>query len=241
VRRVVGFDGCRGGWVAVELEDGAVTRVEVVARFADVLDGTHDATAADVPIGLVDGAIRHADAAARRVLGRRAATVFSTPPRAVVALVAGDPQVSHAEANRVAVAATGVGISIQAFRLLPAIIEVDRLVRAGTDIAEVHPEVAFAHLAGEVLAGKRTWAGAATRRRLLGEAGLVLPERFSGADRCAPDDVLDAAVCALTADRLAGAGPTVTLPATPTQHDGGRPVVIHAPAPSVGASETARA
>jgi predicted RNase H-like nuclease len=230
VRRVVGFDGCRAGWVAVELEDGEVARVEVVARVADLLDGTHDTAAADVPIGLVDAAVRDADAAARRVLGRRAATVFGTPPRAVVALVAADPKVSHAEATRAAVVATGVGISIQAFRLLPAIIEVDGLVRAGADIAEVHPEVAFSHLAGEVLPGKRTWAGAEARRRLLREAGVVLSEHFPGATRCAPDDVLDAAVCALTADRLAGAGPAVTLPATPTQHDGDRPVVIHAPA-----------
>jgi predicted RNase H-like nuclease len=145
--------------------------------------------------------------------------------------VADDPQVGHAEATRAAVAATGVGISIQAFRLLPAIIEVDALVRAGADLAEVHPELAFAHLAGEVLPGKRTWAGAEARRRVLDDAGVVLPERFTGAERCAPDDVLDAAVCALTADRLAGAGPTVTLPATATQHDGDRPVVIHAPAP----------
>lgn len=225
-----------------------MARVEVVTRVADLLGETgdagdgprggdrsrdaeprFDAVAADVPIGLVDVPVRDADVAARRVLGRRASTVFSTPPRMVVALVAADPEVSHAEVTAAAVEATGVGISIQAFRLLPAIVEDDALVRAGADIAEVHPEVAFVNLAGEVLPGERTWAGAEARRRLLADAGVRLPERFAGAERCAPDDVLDAAVCAVTADHLAGAGPVVTLPPVPSQHDGGRPVVIHAP------------
>jgi predicted RNase H-like nuclease len=231
VRRVVGFDGCRDGWVAVELADGEVSRVTTVARIADLLDGSHAAVAVDIPIGLVDAAVRDADATARRVLGRRAATVFSTPPRVVVELVAARPDVTHAEATALAVAATGVGISVQAFRLLPKVVELDALVAAGTHVVEVHPEVAFAHLAGEVLPGKRTWAGSEARRRVLADRGLALPGRFPGAERCTADDVLDAAVCALTADLLAGAGDTVTLPGSPTQHDRGRPVVIHAPAP----------
>jgi predicted RNase H-like nuclease len=230
-RRVIGLDGCPDGWVAVELRDGAVSDVAVVGHVADVLDGSHDAVGIDIPVGLLDVPVRDADAHARRVLGRRASTVFSTPPRVVVDLVAADPGVSHAEASALAVAATGAGISIQAFRLLPRIVEVDGAVAAGAAVLEVHPEVAFAHLAGRPLARKTSWAGLEQRRTLLTSAGVHLPADFDGADRCAPDDVLDAAVCALTADLVAGAGDHVTLPPVPTQLDRGRPVVIHAPSP----------
>ncbi|WP_052668324.1 DUF429 domain-containing protein [Nitriliruptor alkaliphilus] len=230
-RRVVGLDGCREGWVAVELVDGAVAAVTVVPRAVDILDGSHEAAAVDIPIGLLDVAVRDADAAARAVLGRRAATVFSAPPRAVVDLVAGAPGVSHAEATALAADTTGVGVSIQAFRLLPKVIEIDAIVAGGAEVLEVHPEVAFAHLAGEALPRKTSWAGSEARRAILTAAGVVLPASFPGAERCAPDDVLDAAVCAVTADRVASGGSVTTLPDPPTQFLGGRPVVIHAPAP----------
>jgi predicted RNase H-like nuclease len=233
-RRVVGLDGCRDGWVAVELVDGTVVDVAVVPRAADVLDGSHDAAAVDIPIGLLDVAVRGADAAARAVLGRRSATVFSTPPRVVADLVAGDPAVPHVEATALAVATTGVGVSIQAFRLLPKVIEVDAIVAGGVDVLEVHPEVAFAHLVGEPLPRKTAWAGLEARRETLTAAGVVLPASFPGAERCAPDDVLDAAVCALTADLVASCGPVTTLPDPPSQFARGRPVVIHAPSPRCG-------
>lgn len=229
-RRVVGLDGCRDGWVAVELVEGAVAAVAVVPRAGDVLDGSHDAAAVDMPIGLLDVAVRDADAAARAVLGRRSATVFSTPPREVADLVAGDPQVTHAEATALAAASTGRGISVQAFRLLPKVLEVDVLVAGGVDVLEVHPEVAFAHLAGAPLPRKTSWAGLEARRVILATAGAVLPASFDGAERCAPDDVLDAAVCAVTADLVASGGRVTTLPDPPTQLARGRPVVIHAPA-----------
>jgi predicted RNase H-like nuclease len=229
VRRVVGFDGCPGGWVAVELRDGAVAEVAVVAQIADVLDDTHTAAAVDIPIGATEHAVRDADVAARQVLGRRASTVFSAPPRVVLDLVTVRPDATHAEATALAVATTGVGVSIQAFRLLPKVVEVDALVAAGADLLEVHPEVAFHHLAGRPVARKTSWAGLEDRRQLLAAAGVHLPTGFPGAGRCAPDDVLDAAVCALTADLAAGAGGVVTLPTTTTQRDHGRPIVIHAP------------
>jgi predicted RNase H-like nuclease len=233
--RVVGFDGCRDGWVAVHLRDGQVEEVAVVRHLAEVLDGarqvTPDAIGVDIPIGLLDGPVRDADVAARRTLPGRAASVFSAPPRAVVDLVRGDPSVTHARASALAVEVSGRGISQQAFRLVPKIAEVDALVAAGVEVAEVHPEVAFAVVAGAPLPRKTSWAGMGARREQLAALGITLPTSFPGADRCAPDDVVDAAICAWVADGVAGAGPVLTLPPATRQTDRGRPIVIVARQP----------
>lgn len=232
-RVVVGLDGCPTGWVAVVLRDGRVDEVRVVAAIGDLLAGTSPAhVGVDMPVGLVDGP-RDTDAAARALLPGRAASVFSTAARSVVEAFMDGTITSHAEATARNVAATGSGLSQQAWRLVPRIAEVDLLVAAGHDLREVHPELAFRVLAGEQLPRKRTWGGIEARRALLAGVGVVLPARFTGDDLAAPDDVVDAAVCAWVADALGGAGSTVTYPAEPTQHDRGRPIVITArPAPT---------
>ncbi|MTV27474.1 DUF429 domain-containing protein [Nitriliruptoraceae bacterium ZYF776] len=227
-RRVVGLDGCRDGWVAVHLVDGTVADVEVVATVADAWRRTvPDAVGIDIPVGLHDTPVRAADAAARAVLGRRAATVFSAPPRSVVDAYVAGTVTSHAQATALAVTRTGRGMSVQAWGLVAKVAEVDAVVAAGTPVAEVHPEVAFVDLAGGPVARKTSWAGVEHRRALLAGVGLVLPSAFDGADRVAPDDVADAAVCAWVADGVASAdGSTRTLPSVATEHDRGRPTVV---------------
>src|SRR5207248_8623660 len=82
------------------------------------------------------------------------------------------------------------GVSRQAFNLLPKIAEVDALVTPTrqSQVREVHPELAFAALAGGVPMAwpKRTAAGRAERLAALHVADVP---RLRGA---APDDVLDA-------------------------------------------------
>lgn len=230
-RRVLGVDGCPTGWVCVALVDGVVAEVEVVTTLAEVLTGTaHDAVGVDMPIGLVDGP-RQADAAARTLLPGRASSVFSAPPRAVVEGARAGTLADHAAASAAAVTCCGVGISMQAWRLVPRIIEVDGLVASHPELHEVHPEVAFALLVGDVLPRKRSWAGVTTRRAVLERYGLTLPDRFPGDTGTGPDDVLDAAVCAFVADAIAGAGEVVTLPDRTDQRDHNRPITITARVP----------
>lgn len=225
-RRVLGVDGCRQGWVAVTLVEGAVAGVEVVTTLAEALaDGPFAAVGVDIPIGLVDGP-RAADAAARELLPGRASSVFSAPPRAVIDAAREGALTTHAEATARAVEMTGSGISMQAWRLVPKIVEVDSLLAARHPLHEVHPEVAFAVVTGAALARKRSWAGITTRRAVLARLGLELPDRFPGDEAASPDDVVDAAVCAWVADGIAGAGPVLTLPEDARQHDRGRAVVI---------------
>jgi predicted RNase H-like nuclease len=236
VRRALGFDGCPAGWVAVTLADGAVAHVEVVAhlreRLPEGVDGAPwvEAIAVDMPVGLVD-AERDADRAARRALPGRASSVFSTPPRSVVDGWRTGEVRTHAEAVAVARRVTGKGVSQQAWRLVPKIVEVDDLVAAGVPLLEVHPEVAFAVLAGETLPRKRSWAGLSVRRALLATVGIVLPDRFVADDLAAPGDVVDAAICAWVADGAATGAPLQQLPTTTGQWAHGRPIAIHAREP----------
>ena len=232
-RRVVGLDGCRAGWVAVTLLDGELCDLRVVPRAVDVLEQGPSVVAIDMPIGLVDGP-READAAARAALPGRAASVFSAPCRSVVEGHRDGSLPDHAAATARSVAAAGTGLSMQSWRLVPKIAEVNALAaeRAGDlGLLEVHPEVAFATLLGAVPPRKASWPGMAVRRRALAALGIGLPDRFPGDHDAAPDDVVDAAICAWVADGAAAGEDLVTLPPTTEQEDHGRPIVVVARRP----------
>jgi predicted RNase H-like nuclease len=221
--KVVGVDACRGGWVGVVLRDGAFAGSVVAVGCADLLAAVSEArvVAVDIPIGLLEAGWRRADAAARRVLGARAATVFAIPPRPVVEAP------TYQEANRRCRTLTGRGLSRQAWALVPRILDVERCHDAtGRDLWEVHPEVSFRDLAGRPLdAAKRTAVGQAARRALLAGAGITLPAGLLASRLAAAHDVLDAAVVAWSAARIA-AGTAASLPDPPERDRGGRPIAI---------------
>jgi predicted RNase H-like nuclease len=172
--RVLGVDACRAGWVGVAVHDGGVTvrvakTVETLVADSET-DGELAAIGIDIPIGLPDAGRRQADVLAYACAGPRRSSVFMAPVRS--ALQAG----SHAVAIEVNRALAGEGVSAQAYGLQSKILEVDAWVRhAGRRVVEVHPELSFARLAGSPLPdGKRTWAGAQRRWRLLADAGIRL-------------------------------------------------------------------
>ena len=225
-RIVLGLDGCPKGWVAVTLEDGCVSDVRVVGTVAAALATCAPAAVGiDMPVGLVDGP-RDTDAAARALLPGRGAVVFSTAPRSVVEGYVAGTVTTHAAATARSVAACGVGLSQQAWRLVPKMAEVEALAAAGAALTEVHPELAFATVAGAPLPRKRSWPGLMLRRRLLEDLGVALPDRFPGDTDAAPDDVVDAAVCAWVADGIASGAPLRRVPEDTAQVAHGRPIVI---------------
>jgi predicted RNase H-like nuclease len=216
--RVMGVDAAGRNWVAVTSDlhaYAAPTLVELLAA-ADA-DGEVGVVGIDIPIGLPDGPEpRRADVQARAAVGPRWRSVFMTPPRTVLA--ASTYHVASEEALRV----MNKGISRQAWALAPRILEVDEVVRSSDRrIVEVHPELSFTVLAGRhIPAAKSTWRGLEDRRRLLAEAGFVLPADLGHAGLVAgPDDVLDAAVACWSAQRVA-AGSAQRYPEQPEQLDG---------------------
>lgn len=222
---VAGVDGCPGGWIAVLRRPGpAAATVRVVPRLADLFagDDAPAVVAVDMPIGLperVGPGGRPAERAVRGLLGARQSSVFSVPARAAV--YAQD----YAAACAAALAASDPPrrVSKQCFHLFAKIREIDGLLAERPDLRprlfESHPEVAFAVLAGAPMSLPKKVKGAVhppgldERRAFLAARGydpaLLSARPPRGA---AADDLLDAAVCALVAERIA-AGTAIAHPA----------------------------
>ena len=83
---VAGADACRGGWVAIVLDDGRVagSLVPQDVRSAPRSPRRRGGGAIDIPIGLPSEGVRAADVAARAFVGPRRSSVFPTPPRAAL-------------------------------------------------------------------------------------------------------------------------------------------------------------
>jgi predicted RNase H-like nuclease len=195
--KVVGVDGCRGGWVACTLGlDGSPEPNFVLhTTFSSILGGDVDVIGVDIPIGIQQAGVRAADASARRFVGPRASSVFSTPPRAVLAAA------TYAEALRLSRGLAGVGVTKQAFALRQRILEVDRFAHRDARIVEVHPEVSFRRLAGKPLGSKHTPDGVRERENAV---LVACNTRVRGrVRRGLLVDALDAAAAAWSAARYA--------------------------------------
>jgi predicted RNase H-like nuclease len=212
-RFVAGVDGCRGGWIVVvrPLSSASAARAQLLPAFEDVLKffADTDAVCVDMPIGLPDLKCtggRTADVEARRILGRRKASVFSVPSRLAVM------QSTYAKACKVAreTSTPPCAVAQQCFHLFPKIREIDVLMSPDLQnrVYETHPEVSFWALNGGVPLElpKKAQSGLELRRRLLVAAGYdrnflldtsAFPRRQVG-----PDDLLDAAACAWSAARI---------------------------------------
>ena len=208
---LAGVDGCRAGWVVVvarlDAQDAQEHQVRICARFDDVLclEPAPAVIAVDMPIGLLGAPQpggRDCDRLARRLLGRRASSVFTPPIRPLL-------NATHYAHVR------GHGMSIQAFNILPKIREVDRVMTPELQhrVYEAHPELAFRTLAGHPMQyRKKTVAGREERVRVLEQAQYPLfqgiREAFAQTLRgyprpqVAPDDVLDAYALVGTALRI---------------------------------------
>ena len=223
--RVVGIDGCPGGWIAVALDlESRTFAPRVHPSFSDAIACYPNVSciAVDIPIGLTADGPRPCDLEARRVLGPRSSSVFPAPdPRLLDAPTFG-------QALALARSLTGKGISKQGFAIYAKVAEANRSMTPLLQgwVFEIHPEVSFWALSGgrPMAFAKRTLEGYEERKRLLEAAlGLTLPHR-NEARRLAPpaaaDDLLDALAASWTAQRIAEdrAG---RLPAQPTLGVGG--------------------
>jgi predicted RNase H-like nuclease len=236
---VAGVDGCPAGWAVVQWRlDGASPPVfAVLPDFAAVLADSRPAIiAVDMPIGLPDRVGpggRGPETDVRRLLGERQSSVFSVPSRAAVmeddyrrscdiALQTSDPPKM---------------VSKQCFHLFPKIREIDRLMTPGLEsrVYEAHPELGFWRLNGgrPMALPKRVKSrphppGLAERAALLSRQGYdpafldqPLPR---GVGR---DDLIDAAVLALTAALIAR-GECQSFPAVPERDGRGLRMAIWA-------------
>lgn len=196
--RVVGVDGCKGGWFAVALNRGKAETacydsfIDLITRYRSYR------ILIDIPMGLHSR--RSLDGQARALLPGRRASVFPVPTREAVYAA------SYEEACRLNERLTGKRLSKQVWNICHKIREVDQvLVHEHLDIYESHPELAFSLLAGSPCHhGKRTAAGREERLAILAGYLSCAREIFEDASlkvsraRVAADDILDAMALLVT-------------------------------------------
>ncbi len=206
---VMGVDGCRSGWLICQYEFAAHRlSFDVKPTLSDVLrDGANaQRIAVDIPIGLThDGQARRCDKEARRMLGAtRASSVFPAPARCLL------DEPDYPAACRRSLAVCGKKVSQQAFAIFSKIAEVDRVISPDlqAQVFEVHPEVCFWGFEQSAMQHRKKVAlGYEERHGLLAAAlECAIPQRNEVRRlgfAAEPDDLLDAAVAAFTAYRVA--------------------------------------
>jgi predicted RNase H-like nuclease len=199
--------------------------------FQAVLDFGAQITAVDMPIGFQDApgetGMRACERAARALLGPRRSSIFPSPLRP--ALYA-DSYEAATTANR---AAGGKGLSKQSFNIMAKMAEIDALMSPDKEgfVFETHPETSLAAITGApAVHAKKTGEGRAERLALLTRYGLpeslFHPHPYSR-KAAAPDDLVDAGLCLLTAMRIAD-GSALSLPADPPRDSKGLRMAIFA-------------
>jgi predicted RNase H-like nuclease len=207
---VAGADVWKGRWVVVVLDGRSFNRAFVTPTIERAVAELPDAAAIgiDMPIGLPPaGERRPADLEARTFVGSRRNSVFFTPSAELL------EQETAAAANVLAKEQGWPGLAAQSFALKKQILAVQPLAMADERIWEVHPEVSFAAVHGRPLEWpKSTWNGTSLRRHILESEGIMLPADLGPGGAADVADVLDAAVAAWSARRIA-AGERHSLPA----------------------------
>lgn len=208
----LGVDWAGSCWLVVKTGDKTLVTTEPSILNVWHEHGTADdvqSVLVDIPIGLTESGPRACDQEASERLGARGNSVFSIPGREVV----------EAEEYGSARELNGDSLGSQSWWLFPRIREVDIFLQNHEDarekVYESHPEICFAELAGDLHHAKDTEVGCDERLEVLSEdlelhdrVNEIINERKDGAkwhhriSKGRLDDVLDAAVLALTAKKL---------------------------------------
>ena len=220
----VGADGCRGGWIAAVIRDGALS----LGRYSGLKELTEeipfDSCLIDMVIGLQGSAEQiRPDSAARKILKGRASTVFPAPCRKAVY---GKTKEERQEAN---VQVLHKKFISQTDAIIPKMREVDEFLQANPSyknvIQESHPEVCFARLKGSVLmTSKHDPEGIRERAAVIRNYFPDVTEEWirsrSAAMKCGEDDVVDSICLAIVANLMLQKK-TETIPPEPETDDTG--------------------
>lgn len=228
--KALGVDGCKAGWFAVSIDCNGNCDAHLYSSIQELWQENQTAQRIliDIPIGFCHDRSRQCDLEARKKLGKRSSCVFPAPCRDVLKAR------TYKEACQISRSLIDKAITIQAWGILPKILEVDEFLtttpKAREVIRESHPEICFWSMAGQkaIQMPKRTPEGQDIRLEILTSFNpyteVVYWKSLSTYKRnqLAKDDILDALVLALTASK----GKLATLPEMPEKDAKGLPMEI---------------
>ena len=223
-----GVDGCHAGWIVVSCDSQLCFQsAELKEDIQEILDYTRGAalTLIDIPIGLKDRkqpGRRACDVDARKILGKRASSVFTAPQREALKAETWEGEKGASNINK---EICGMGLSMQTWGIMKKIASVDSILNSDVSLQsrlrETHPEVCFWSLNNQhAMKHSKKREGLAERLKVLARLSRNANEFYNRIKNqykvkdVRSDDIVDAMAAALTASLSERYG-IQTLPQTP--------------------------
>ena len=204
---IIGIDGCKSGWFAVWQNQDEVIETAVFQSMNNLknffIETNQLIIGIDIPVILSEVMPRQADQLARKLLSKKASSIFTAPTPEML------DQPNYEKASLVSKKLIGKSMSLQSWYLFPKIKDVQTILHDRTiKIFEVHPEVSFRALNNQniIIESKKTVEGFKIRKFLLEKHFLNLNfdsirNKYQKKD-VMDNDILDALVVLWSTKRI---------------------------------------
>jgi len=216
---VIGIDGCKSGWFAVWQNQDEVIDTAIFKSLNNLKDFFIESNqliiGIDMPVILSEVMPREADQLARKLLSKKASSVFTAPTPEML------DQPNYEKASLISKRLIGKSMSLQSWYLFPKIRDVQTVIHyENIKLFEIHPEVSFRAMNNEkvILESKKTTEGFEIRKSLLDKHFLnfnfdAIRNKYQKKD-VMNNDILDALVVLWSAKRIVN-NQASYLPMTP--------------------------
>ena len=165
---IIGIDGCKSGWFSVWGNQDKSIHSAVFSNLNELKNFFKNESrlilGIDMPVVLSEVIPRQADQLARKLLSKKASSVFTAPTPEML------DQPNYEKASLVSKRLFGKSMSLQSWYLFPKIKDVQTMIHhEDMQIYEIHPELSFRAMNNEqvILESKKTHEGFALRNALL--------------------------------------------------------------------------
>ena len=165
---IIGIDGCKSGWFSVWENQDKSIHSSVFSNLNELKNFFKNESqlivGIDMPVVLSEVIPRQADQLARKLLSKKASSVFTAPTPEML------DQPNYEKASLVSKKLFGKSMSLQSWYLFPKIKDVQTMIHHGDmQIYEIHPELSFRAMNNEqvILESKKSHEGFAIRNSLL--------------------------------------------------------------------------
>jgi len=165
---IIGIDGCKSGWFSVWENQDKSIHSSVFSNLNELKNFFKNESqlivGIDMPVILSEVIPRQADQLARKLLSKKASSVFTAPTPEML------DQPNYEKASLVSKKLFGKSMSLQSWYLFPKIKDVQTMIHhEDMQIYEIHPELSFRAMNNEqvILESKKSHEGFAIRNSLL--------------------------------------------------------------------------